>query len=198
MRGPDLEEIAARLVASVVLVRSGEGPSSGGGAGIAWRSAGTIATSAHVVMRRLVSVVLPSGREVPGEVVRRDVRRDLAVVRAPLASLPAVEIGKPEALRPGALVFALGHPLGVRDAVSAGVLQATGHLPPGFGLPMPQRSLRWVQADVRLAPGNSGGPLADADGRVLGICAMIVSGLALAVPSSEVEAFVTGAERYAA
>jgi serine protease Do len=73
-------------------------------------------------------------------------------------------------------------------AVSAGVLQSVGELPLEFDFE--GKTLRWVQADVRLGPGNSGGPLADANGRVIGVAAMIVAGIALAVPAPEVEALV--------
>jgi serine protease Do len=128
---------------------------------------------------------------VPGEVVRRDPDRDVAVVYAPGAGLPGVATGDPDALRPGSLVFAVGHPFGVKDAVSVGVFQAVSPLPPGFGLDG-KGSLAWVQADVRLAPGNSGGPLADVDGRVIGVAAMIVSGVALAVPVSDVTRLLEG------
>jgi serine protease Do len=190
MSEPGVVEAAARVCASVVQVRSGAGPAAGGGAGIAWRGDELIVTNAHVAMTPRLSVVLPEGRAVPGEVIRRDAHRDLALVRAPGASLPRVSTADPRTLRPGTLVFAVGHPLGVTDAVSAGVLQATGPLPPGLGLPGDKRRLSWVQADLRLAPGNSGGPLADAAGRVVGVAAMIVAGLALAVPAPDVEAFV--------
>jgi serine protease Do len=165
---------------------------AGGGAGIAWRDGDLIVTSAHVVTTPRVTVVLPEGRAIPGRVVRRDTHRDLALLRAAGASLPPVDTVDPRSLRPGTLLFAVGHPLGVTDAVSAGVLQATGLLPPGLELPAGKRRLSWVQADVHLAPGNSGGPLADAAGRVLGVSAMIVSGIALAVPAPDVAAFVGG------
>ncbi|HXO84058.1 MAG TPA: trypsin-like peptidase domain-containing protein, partial [Gemmatimonadales bacterium] len=88
---------------------------------------------------------------------------------------------------------AVGHPLGVKDAVSVGVFQAVRAVPAGFGMAerRPRRgrnpALPWVQADIRLAPGNSGGPIADVEGNVIGIAAMIVSGLALAVPAPDVE-----------
>ena len=96
-----------------------------------------------------------------------------------------------------ALVFAVGHPLGVKDAVSVGVFQAVGAIPLGFGMaerrPRRGRSpfIPWVQADVRLAPGNSGGPIADVEGNVIGVAAMIVSGLALAVPAPDLERLLT-------
>ena len=193
MSGSDLAAAAERLRASVVQVRGANGE-MGGGAGIAWREGGDIVTSAHVVSSRHVHVVRPDGRVVPGEVVSRDPHRDLALVRASGAALPAVRSADPRGLRPGALLIAVGHPLGVTDAVTTGVLQATGPLPPGLGVPGLARALAWVQASLRLAPGNSGGPLADAEGRVVGVAAMVVAGLGLAVPAPEVEAFLAGAQ----
>ena len=84
--------------------------------------------------------------------------------------------------------MAIGHPFGLVDAVSTGVLQSVGRLPLELGFEGGR--LRWVQADVRLGPGNSGGPLANADGQVIGVAAMIVAGLALAVPAPDVEALL--------
>jgi len=135
--------------------------------------------------------VTPDGRAVPGEVVRRDAERDIAVVRAAGAGVRAAVAGDPYALRSGSLVFAVGHPFGVRDAVSVGVLQAVSPLPRGYGL-NGNGSFVWIQADVRLAPGNSGGPVGDAQGRVIGVAAMVVSGMALAVPVPDVERFLSG------
>jgi serine protease Do len=166
----------------------------GGGAGLAWGAGGApdlFVTSAHVVTGGRVTVVTSDGRALAGEVVRRDADRDVAIVHAPGAGVPAVVAGDPYTLRPGSLVFAVGHPFGIRNAVSVGVFQAVGAPPPGFGL-AGQGSRAWVQADVRLAPGNSGGPLADAEGRVIGVAAMIVSGLALAVPAPDVARLVMG------
>ena len=182
-----LGDAAARLRASVVAIVDG-----GHGAGFAWRD-DLFVTSAHVVSARKAVVLTPDGRAVEGTVVGRDVDRDLALLHAPEARVPAVTCGDPYALRPGALVFAVGHPLGVKDAVSVGVFQAVGAIPLGFGMaerrPRRGRSpfIPWVQADVRLAPGNSGGPIADVEGNVIGVAAMIVSGLALAVPAPDLE-----------
>src|SRR6185295_6562166 len=95
--------------------------------------------------------------------------------------LPAVTAGNSSALRVGELVMAVGNPLGFVGALTTGVVHAL--------------TRRWVHADVRLAPGNSGGPLADARGRVIGINTMIAGGLALAVPSNSVMQFLRrGAE----
>jgi serine protease Do len=183
-----LGDAAARLRASVVAIVDG-----GHGAGFAWRGGDLFVTSAHVVSSGKAVVVTPDGRTVEGTVVGRDVDRDVALVHAPGARVPAVTCGDPYALRPGALVFAVGHPLGVRDAVSVGVFQAVRAVPGGYGMaeqrPRRGRSpfIPWVQADVRLAPGNSGGPIADVEGNVIGVAAMIVSGLALAVPAPDLE-----------
>ena len=200
-----LGDAAARLRASVVAIvdeahGSGRGrrASRGGhGAGFAWRGGDLFVTSAHVVSTQKAVVVTPDGRAVEGRVVGRDVDRDIALLHAPEARVPAVTCGDPYALRPGSLVFAVGHPLGVRDAVSVGVFQAVGAIPLGFGMaerrPRRGRSpfIPWVQADVRLAPGNSGGPIADVEGNVIGVAAMIVSGLALAVPAPDLEGLLS-------
>ncbi len=188
-----LDDAAARLCNSVVAIVDG-----GHGAGFAWRD-DLFVTSAHVVSAGKAVVLTPDGRAVEGTVVGRDVDRDIALLHAPEARVPAVTCGDPYALRPGALVFAVGHPLGVKDAVSVGVFQAVGAIPLGFGMaerrPRRGRSpfIPWVQADVRLAPGNSGGPIADVEGNVIGVAAMIVSGLALAVPAPDLERLLSSA-----
>jgi serine protease Do len=193
-----LSGAAARLRMSVAQIINEAGPhgavhaagrhgATGMGAAIAW-SDGLFVTSAHVIRSPRMTVVTPDGRRVSGELVWQEQRRDIAVVRAPGAAMPKVEVADPSALRPGSLVMAIGHPFGLVDAVSTGVLQSVGELPAGFDFE--GRTLSWVQADVRLGPGNSGGPLADADGRVIGVAAMIVAGIALAVPAPEVESLV--------
>ena len=181
-----LSEAAARLRASVVAIVDDSRRRGGHGAGIAWGDGDLFATSAHVVTRTKALVVTSDGRAVEGTVVARDVERDIAVVHAPNARVPAVTTCDPHALRPGSFVFAVGHPLGVTEAVSIGVLQAVGPLPEGYGL-NGKSARAWVQADIRLAPGNSGGPIADVEGKVIGVAAMIFSGLALAVPAPDVE-----------
>ena len=179
-----LNEPAARLRSSVAQIVNGN---VGLGAAIAW-SDGMFVTSAHVIRSPRITVVTPEGRRVPGELVWQERRRDVALVRAPGAAMPPVRTADPSSLRPGSLVMAIGHPFGLVDAVSTGVLQSVGELPLDFEFE--GRTLRWVQADLRLGPGNSGGPLADAEGRVIGVAAMIVAGIALAVPTPEVEALL--------
>lgn len=188
-----LGDAAGRLRSSVVTIVDESRGRGGHGAGFAWGQGDLFVTSAHVVSTNTAIVVTPDGRTVEGTVVGRDVDRDIAVVHAPKARVTAATTGDPYALRPGSLVFAVGHPLGVKDAVSVGVFQAVRPVPSGYGLaerrPRRGRSpfIPWVQADVRLAPGNSGGPIADVEGNVIGVAAMIVSGLALAVPAPDVE-----------
>jgi serine protease Do len=193
---------AERLRSSVAQIVNGRDGTRGVGAAIAWaeggrsmracpeRSEGTglFVTSAHVIRSPRMTVVTPDGRRVPGELVWQDRRRDVALVQAPEAGMPPVRTADPSAMRPGSLVMAIGHPFGLVDAVSTGVLQSVGELP--LELDFEAGRLRWVQADLRLGPGNSGGPLADADGRVIGVAAMIVAGLALAVPAPDVEALL--------
>ena len=189
-----LAAAAERLAHSTVQVR-GEGGRSldGVGSGVIWRADGLVVTNAHVVGdARHLTVELSDGRRFAGEVVRLDPRRDLAALRlegvgrsAPLVA-PA-EVASALTLRVGQLVFALGHPWGVRNTMTTGIVHA---LPGAESAGRLRGSRRWVQADVRLAPGNSGGPLADAWGRVVGVNSMIVRGLAFAVPTDAVERFL--------
>jgi len=179
---------AERLRSSVAQIVNGRNGSGGVGAAIAWSDGGLFVTSAHVIRSPRMTVVTPDGRRVPGELVWQERRRDVALVSAPGAAMPLVRTADPSAMRPGSLVVAIGHPFGLVDAVSTGVLQSVGELPLEFDFA--GRTLRWVQADLRLGPGNSGGPLADVDGRVIGVTAMIVAGMALAVPTPEVEALL--------
>jgi len=177
---------AERLRSSVAQIVGGSNGRAGIGAAIAWSYGGLFVTSAHVIRSPRMTVVTPDGERVPGELVWQERRRDVALVRAPAAGMPPVRTADPSSMRPGSLVLAIGHPFGLVDAVSTGVLQSVGELP--RELDFEGGRLRWVQADVRLGPGNSGGPLADADGRVIGVATMVVGGVALAVPAPDVEA----------
>jgi serine protease Do len=177
---PGFGETAERLRRSTVQITIGKRSS---GSGVIWTTGGTIVTNAHVASEDRVDVKLWDGRSYPGTVTARDLRRDLAKLQVKALDLPAVTPGDSHSLRIGELVIAVGNPLGFIGALTTGVLHALGPIPQLGRLP-------WVQADVRLAPGNSGGPLADAQGRVIGINTMVAGGLALAIPSHDVAAFL--------
>jgi serine protease Do len=172
----DLEALAGRLRESTVAVRLGR---AGAGSGVIWRSDGTIVTNAHVASQPRAEVVLSDGRTFDARVERRDDRRDLALLRIDAEGLTAVQPRDPATVRVGEVLVAVGHPLGIPNALTMGIAFA----PVGDG------ARRFVQADLRLAPGNSGGPLADVHGKVVGINSMVAGGLALAVPADDVERF---------
>jgi serine protease Do len=173
-------EIAEQLRRSTVLVLPGD---RGNGSGVIWSADGVIVTNAHVVRGSQMRVQLWDGREFDASLVSRDTNRDLAELRINAANLPAAAAADSSQVRPGELAIAIGNPLGFVGALTTGVVHAVGPLR-RFG------SQPWVQADVRLAPGNSGGPLADARGRIIGINTMVAGRLALAVPSNAVSNFL--------
>jgi serine protease Do len=174
----ELAVLAERLRRSTVQVR---GRRAGAGSGVIWSANGTIVTNAHVVRGTGAIVELVDGRTFNANVVAKDAQRDLALLKIDAIDLPAVAVGDSNQLRVGELVFAVGNPLGMVGALTTGIVHATptATIQPG-----------WIQADIPLAPGNSGGLLADGQGRVIGINSMIVNGLAFAVPSHDVQVFL--------
>ncbi len=181
----ELAAVALGLHHCTVQVRS---RSSGGGSGVIWHSDGLIITNAHVARDERVTVELSDGWVIDAVRTSVDPRRDLAALRIEATDLPVVTVGDSDALRVGELVLAMGNPQGVVGALTTGIIH-------GVDSTDAQSRNRWIMADVRLAPGNSGGPLANARGQVIGINTMIARGLALAVPSNEVERFLKGGSR---
>jgi serine protease Do len=174
-------ELFRRIRQSTVELRAGPRQI---GAGIAWGD-GLVLTNAHVATHDRPEIINFRGTARSGQLLARDPGRDLALLRVEHLDLTPVSLGRADRLRPGMLVFAVGHPLGVVGALSAGVVHAVGTAP-GLGrLPGPARRHRWLQLDLDVAPGNSGGPVLDAAGTVVGLTTMIVDGLALAVPGEE-------------
>lgn len=153
------------------------------GAGIAWGD-GLVLTNAHVATDDNPEIINSRGVTRRGRLLARDPGRDLALLRVDLDLIP-VSLGRADRLKPGMLVFAMGHPLGVVGALSSGVVHALGPAPDLQSLPGPARRHRWLQLDLDVAPGNSGGPVLDVSGTVVGLTTMIVGGLALAVPGEE-------------
>ncbi len=176
--------IAERVRASVPVVF---GP-GGNGSGVVWRSDGLIVTNSHVVRGERAEVRFSDDRALPAQLVARHPDRDLALLKVDAEDLPAVEVGDSSTVRPGQLAIAIGHPLGFREAFTAGVIVAAGQAATERG----PRVGDFIQADVTLLPGNSGGPLLDARGRVIGINTMVNGELSLAIPSQAVERFVAG------
>jgi serine protease Do len=182
-------EVAERLRRSTVQVFSGTRGAQGTGSGVIWTSDGTVITNAHVALGDRARVELWDGRAIETRVAARDARADLAVLKLGVPGLAAVAWRDSTSLRPGELVVAVGNPLGFVGALTTGVVHAAGSVR-GLG------RRRWVQAAIRLAPGNSGGPLADAEGRVVGINTMVVAGgVALAIPSDNVAEFLRSGSR---
>jgi serine protease Do len=178
-----LGEIAERLRRSTVHIRKPGRRGGSAGSGIIWRGDGAIVTNAHVVDDgKDLSVELWDGRSLPAEMQGADGGRDLAQLKVAAAGLPSLEFRDTPA-RAGEVAIAIGNPLGFTGALTRGVVR-------GFGAVSGLGGRSWVQADVQLAPGNSGGPLADADGKLIGINTMIVrGGIALAVPAPAAREF---------
>ena len=180
----ELGELAQVGRRSLVQVRNG---ARGVGSGTIWHPDGLIVTNAHVVGEgRDLRVGLPDGRVLPAKTVAWDPSCDLAALTVEATGLPSIQLGNSRSLEPGQWVLALGHPWGVAGAVAAGVVVGVGNLgqrPRGQG--------EWIAVNLPLRPGNSGGPLLDVQGRLVGINAMI-SGpqLGLAVPVHVAKAFL--------
>lgn len=174
-------EIAEQLRRSTVLVHAG---GRGSGSGVLWAGNGLIVTNAHVARGSSARVVLWDGREFDAAITSRDPRLDLAALRIDAGGLAASSAADSSKVRPGELAIAIGNPFGFVGALTTGVVHAVGALR-GFG------SRHWIQANVRLAPGNSGGPLADARGQIIGINTMVAGHLALAIPSNDVARFLS-------
>src|SRR5215207_3283428 len=185
-------QMVGRAHQSVVQVRA---RGRGVGAGVIWDEKGLVLTNHHVVAGRhrgaKTAVVLSEGREFDAGVVKSSRDLDLALLRVEggPGDLPTLPIGDSDALRVGELVYAIGHPWGRLGAVTAGVVSGVG-VAGG-----PGGRARYVQSDIALAPGNSGGLLLNARGEVVGINAMIFGRLALSIPSNAALAWLAGEEQ---
>jgi serine protease Do len=173
-----LTRLAEQLKPALVQIRvqrqteepdSEDGPRRALGSGFVIHASGYVVTNAHVVERSAaVQVRLASGRRLTGTVVGRDRRVDLALVKVETSdTLPVLPLGDSERLAVGELVLALGHPFGLEQTVSLGIVSRKGAplqaAAPGFD---------FIQTDAAVNPGNSGGPLVDMGGRVVGVNTM--------------------------
>lgn len=164
----------------------------GAGSGVIIASDGYIVTNSHVVNGvESIKVNLPDGTSYPAELEGHDPATDLALVRVPDAGLASAELGDSGRLRVGQMAIAIGNPFGFQSTVTSGVISALG------------RSLRsysgrlienMIQTDAALNPGNSGGPLVDSGGRVIGINTAIIQfaqGICFAIPVNTMRWVVT-------
>jgi S1-C subfamily serine protease len=175
-------------VVSISVGKQSEGSEQeqiGAGSGVVIAPDGYILTNHHVVYgAKQLNITLTNGTSLPATVVGTDAATDLAVIRAEGSRLPFATLGDSASLRVGQLVIAIGNPLGFQSTVSTGVVSALG------------RALRSqegrlieniIQHTAPLNPGNSGGPLVDSRGRIVGIntaIIMMAQGIAFSIPSN--------------
>ncbi len=193
-----LTELAERLKPGLVQIRvrrSQSEPSTPDeptprrslGSGFTVSPDGYVVTNAHVVgeSNEDISVTLADGKRVKGKVVGRDRRVDLALLKLEnVANLPVLPLGDSDAIRVGELVLALGHPFGLEQTVSFGIVMRKGAplrtASPGF---------EFIQTDATVNPGNSGGPLINMAGEVIGVNTMASQGgtIGFAIPANLVK-----------
>ena len=188
----EMSALVERVQRSLVVVRVGK---HGVGAGVIWRRDGLIVTNQHVAGhhslfgRAHLQVTLADGRDFPARLLAQDPEIDLALLQIDDQDSPAAQIADSRSVRVGQLILAVGHPWGQLGFVTAGVVSGLSQAQTRG----PRGSVDIIRSDVSLAPGNSGGPLVNAGGGVIGINTMIVGGdLGVAIPTQVINSFVEG------
>ncbi len=175
--------VADKLRPAVVNLRLGKGMRGGSGSGVLFAPDGYLLTNHHVVQgHEKVRVRLSDGTEMSGTVIGNDPWTDLAVVRVDGTGLPFATFGDSAKIKVGQLAVAIGSPLGFESTVTAGVVSALGRMLRSVSGHMVDNV---IQTDAALNPGNSGGPLVDSHGRVIGINTAVIQpaqGICFAVP----------------
>ncbi len=167
-------------------------PSAGFGSGFVLSEDGYVITNTHVVRNATaISVGLPDGREFDAEIVGSDDRTDVAVLKVEANDLPVLELGDSDKLKVGQWVLAIGSPFGFEYTATQGIVSALSRSLPS------ENYVPFIQTDVAVNPGNSGGPLFDLDGKVVGVNSQIFSrsggymGLSFAIPINVVRSVAT-------
>jgi serine protease Do len=173
--------VLERVQRSLVQIVNGHGA----GAGLIWREDGLIVTNHHVAGRGRAKVWI-SGREYPARLLANDPEADLALLKIEASGLPVALVADTHQLQVGQWVMAVGHPWGQKNYTTTGIISGLGSAETRSG-----RKIALIETDAALAPGNSGGPLVNAVGAVLGINTMIVGGdRGVAIPAHIVRGFV--------
>lgn len=195
-----VEKVADAVLPSVVSIQVTLGDNAATGSGVVIDGAGYIATNNHVISmaaqdpdKSTLQVIFSDGTKVPGKIVGRDTKTDLAVLKVDAKNLTVAQLGKSGDVKVGEDVVAVGSPLGLSKTVTSGIVSAL-HRPvrlSGEGTDT-DAVIDAVQTDAAINPGNSGGPLVDDEGRVIGINSAIRSesggsvGLGFAIPIDDV------------
>jgi S1-C subfamily serine protease len=166
--------VAERSGPAVCLVEVRSGQRVGRGSGFAIAPDGLVVTNSHVVHGAgRITVRFPDGLDAVAHVIGEDAGADVALLRVEAADLPYLHLGESAKLRVGQIAVAIGNPLGFQTTLTAGVVSALGRALPSVGGHVIDNV---IQTDAALNPGNSGGPLLDAHGRVIGVNTAIIPG----------------------
>jgi S1-C subfamily serine protease len=186
--------VAAELTPRVAALRIGSRGWGGTGSGVVFTADGYVLTNAHVVSSsRSGTAAFADGTSAPFRLVGADPLSDLAVVRVDGPTPPPATLGEASTLKVGQLVVAVGTPLGLAGTVTAGVVSALGRSLPARSGDTTRIVEDVIQTDAALNPGNSGGALADARARVVGVnTAVAGAGLGLAVPVNDTTRRIIG------
>jgi serine protease Do len=184
--------VVEALRQATVQIRTSSQNGQGSGSGIVVSSE-RVVTNAHVVPGTNYWVESWEGKTLSAALIKRDSASDLALLSIPGLNASVATLADSDILQPGTPVMAIGHPLGFIGALSVGIVQSLGRLGARFSNGKP-----WICSKLTLAPGNSGGPLANFQGEIVGVNTMIAGGLAFSIPSRTVQRFLNQTTKRAA